>query len=765
VLLVTVLAAALWARPLFMGETFLRRDHATATLPSRDFLGRSLREGRIPEWWPGVGLGTPFAASPAHGVMYPPAWIVGVLPPALGADVVLVLHALFGAVGIALLARRFGAGAAGERFAGGAFMASGYVQSIVVNAIPLLTLAWTPWVALAADRLVTTRCLRAGIFLSLAFAAQIASGDPAGIVTSLIVLAAVVVARAPSPRALLSPAPALVAGVVLAAVWLLPAFGLLGESQRAGGITFKDAAIWSLHPLRLLALVWPRLFGEPMDGARDLEKVLADTGGPGLDAGWAIGIYLGLPVLLAALAGARAQGGRILIAAALVMLVLALGRYTPVYAAWRWLFVPERLVRYPEKHLAGALVLVCALAGVGLSRLLDRPPRWFWVAVGGAGSSFGVALGVLWIPRAHWIEILEPLARPRDVAGALGDSFGGGAVALTSLVVFVAAFAVRRRPHIGWLTPALAVLGAITPMVGESWRLQALGDRDVVVAPPSFLVPHVIPPGRGGGWARLYRSEEGVQLYRSDSSTGMIADIETALPDVATMHDVAYVPGYDPALPSRLKLLWDALNDRGAGARLLTLLGVKWAILPTSTARMTALVPIAVSADGRVVLVENPAHRPRGFVTDRWRRLPDDETVRAELAAPGPFDPWQVRLVGPGPDATPGTTSPRPCAVAMPVPEEVALSCTAERPALAVLVDAWAPGWSARVDGRPATIERVDSVLRGVFIPAGTHEITFAYRTPGLRLGLGISALTAALLAAAAVFSRAAPARPRSDRG
>ena len=75
-----------------------------------------------------------------------------------------------------------------------------------------------------------------------------------------------------------------------------------------------------------------------------------------------------------------------------------------------------------------------------------------------------------------------------------------------------------------------------------------------------------------------------------------------------------------------------------------------------------------------------------------------------------------------------------------------------------VLVDAWAPGWSVAVDGKPAPIERVDALLRGVFVTAGEHRIAFRYQTPGLRLGAAVSVLSFMLLALLWVRWSRAPA-------
>ena len=48
-------------------------------------------------------------------------------------------------------------------------------------------------------------------------------------------------------------------------------------------------------------------------------------------------------------------------------------------------------------------------------------------------------------------------------------------------------------------------------------------------------------------------------------------------------------------------------------------------------------------------------------------------------------------------------------------------------------------GWSATVNGEPAVIEKVNVGFMAVLVPAGTSEIRFTYRTPGLPLGAAVT--------------------------
>ncbi|OPZ13618.1 MAG: Bacterial membrane protein YfhO [candidate division BRC1 bacterium ADurb.BinA364] len=67
--------------------------------------------------------------------------------------------------------------------------------------------------------------------------------------------------------------------------------------------------------------------------------------------------------------------------------------------------------------------------------------------------------------------------------------------------------------------------------------------------------------------------------------------------------------------------------------------------------------------------------------------------------------------------------------------------------AFLLLRDAWAPGWTAQVDGRPAPLLRADGMFRAVPLDAGEREIVFRYRAPGLAAGLALAAAGLAGLA------------------
>jgi hypothetical protein len=111
------------------------------------------------------------------------------------------------------------------------------------------------------------------------------------------------------------------------------------------------------------------------------------------------------------------------------------------------------------------------------------------------------------------------------------------------------------------------------------------------------------------------------------------------------------------------------------------------------------------------------------------------------------------RLVGARPDVeAPG------CGVIPSGRESVRVTCS--RPTTLVRRETWLPGWSARIDGRPATIREAARLFQAVTVPAGSHRVTFAFAPPGMGWALlgfvaGCALLLGSTLRPSSVIARA----------
>ena len=94
--------------------------------------------------------------------------------------------------------------------------------------------------------------------------------------------------------------------------------------------------------------------------------------------------------------------------------------------------------------------------------------------------------------------------------------------------------------------------------------------------------------------------------------------------------------------------------------------------------------------------------------------------------------------------------------------DRVELDATLERPGVVVLADVYYPGWTLTIDGRPAPVHRANRMMRGAAVQAGRHKIIYTYHPRSFRVGLVLSCVG---LAALAALGAACAIRPRAGWG
>jgi len=80
---------------------------------------------------------------------------------------------------------------------------------------------------------------------------------------------------------------------------------------------------------------------------------------------------------------------------------------------------------------------------------------------------------------------------------------------------------------------------------------------------------------------------------------------------------------------------------------------------------------------------------------------------------------------------------------------------------LVVLGDVFYPGWELTIDGRKSEIIRVNRMMRGAAVEAGTHRLVFAYNPRSFRIGMPVSLVAMAVTVALFVASLLKPGSSR----
>ena len=160
--------------------------------------------------------------------------------------------------------------------------------------------------------------------------------------------------------------------------------------------------------------------------------------------------------------------------------------------------------------------------------------------------------------------------------------------------------------------------------------------------------------------------------------------------------------------------------------------------------KMAGLEPIA-QMDGLHVLKNNDA-LPRAYLVPQIEAAPDASAVIKKLSDPA-FEPRETVLTeAPPPHSLPASNVPAAelgtARVMYRGATRVVVEAEAKTECVLVLSDAYYPGWSATIDGKPAAIFPAYYVFRGVILPAGRHEVIYTYIPWTFKAGMAASVTT-----------------------
>lgn len=346
-----------------------RGDTYNYFYPYREISNTVMRSGNFPLWSPDIFMGIPLLANPQLGTFYPPNWLTIAFSAPDAICISILLHVIWAGAGVYVLFRRVVQPAMiPALIAAIVFALGGYVSAHVEQINQLQGIAWLAWLLYLFHRLqFSLKPLRWLILLSIAWALQIFSGHTQTVFMSGIAVGIYALFSTPKEeealkkliRHLVLLASATVLAILLAMPQLLPTLELTGMSNRGGGFDANQATAFSLPPTYIGQALLPGY-----DGQLFTEYIA----------------YAGVVALGLALYGALSPADNrrqrtVWIALALVGLVFAMGRFTPVY--WYIAGLPGfNLFRVPARWLALYSLGVSMLAGYGLLVLQQKGIQW-----------------------------------------------------------------------------------------------------------------------------------------------------------------------------------------------------------------------------------------------------------------------------------------------------------------------------------------------------------------------------------------------------
>lgn len=735
-LLLTGLAFVFMGAALFPAEGRMLYGFDVERLfyPFGEFMFAAFRDGRLPLWNPYVFLGFPQYAEPQLSTFYPVTWLLTYIPASIAYALQYAIHYAWASIGGYVFARRLGAKWSGAFFGG---LAIAYALTmtvrIFVGHMPhVMTLAWMPWVLAAAHWAVQKRTwtatIIAGVPLGMAFLI--------GYIPFLILMVPVLVIfmlwlagrawfggdRPGAFRILAQLAGIGLFAAILAAIQLLPSLEFALNSNRAADrYNFSDS--YSIQWSFLLTGLMPDLFGAPQ-GA--VELWLQDLPGA---IYWEWALYGGiLPLVLFVLAwSVGKKAWRFWVLLGLFGILLALGDkgvfhrllydYLPGWSAFRFASRPVYLFN----------LALAVLAGLMLDRWFDLPQerhahlagilKKVLIGVGGL-MGFLILLSILW-------QGVQTEPEAVQIAGALSEQL----MRLLFFTVLSLGLLIWGYGRPRWLFATLAVLILVVDLWGQ-------GNK--------FITDIKQEPELGWVMADLALPENRLD-YRVLS--------KALSENSGYFYDFYSIYGYDGFTLEASEKLHDLAVSDARVVRMLSgryLMHGPWWELPVIAPGWEILTEPAGAT-----IYERTDAGPRTFIVHEVLGVADAEEAYAKLSDPN-LDFTQTAVVQVLPDTNCALEPAGPVQSSARIisyePERVVIEANAAAGGWLVLNDLHYPGWEAWVDGAPVVIQPTNFALRGVCVPAGTHEIVFEFHPTILRTGALITAAGLLLLIVALVI-------------
>lgn len=708
---------------------------------------------------------------------------------------------------------------------------------------------------LALAALVDTSSRQGWLRVTLAGMAvgmAVTEGADVGAIFSLFVAAFIMcqawIAQGPRARNL-------AAGVVR--VVLVASFAFLVASQAIHGLvetsikgvagTQQDAQTkakrwdwatqWSLPKKETLSLIVPGLFGYRMDSpdggsywgaiGRDpaWDKYFA-SGGRGAPPDGLLrfsggGDYAGIIVVLIAV-WAAAQSFRrkeslfsldhrkwlwFWLAAAVLSLLLAFGRYAPFYRlAYALPYVST--IRNPVKFIevfSVALVVIFASGVDGLQRRYlsavkpapvavwsglqnwwSRAEKFEKIWVCGCGLVWLASLAA-WMVYAHCHDALAQyllsvgVGRESSAVASFSIHSVGWFVALFSLaivvmvLIFNGSFA-GRRAGIGVLLLGLLLLGDLG-LANQPWivywnypekyasnpvidRLRHEPYKHRVAIPPVSLPPQLmaLPELYREEWLQQQFPYYDVQSFDVVEMPRMPQDLKAFLTAMVDANPTNFGP---------LSRAWQLTNTRyilapvdfgdywntqhylaSTALRIVT----RFAIVPkpgiTAVTKADQLTAVLAS-DGNFGLFELAGALPRAKLYTRWESNTNDQAVLQQLFSPS-FNPASLVFVADELPANPEVIGTDHMGGEVQfvsyAPKELVLAAEAASPSVLLLNDHYDPDWKVLVDGTPERLLRCNFFMQGVYLSPGKHRVEFKFQPPFGWLYVSLAAEATGLL-------------------
>jgi hypothetical protein len=730
--------------PWLSGAVTIPWDAKAHFYPQLQFLAQSLHRGEPPFWAPYVFSGSPQIADPQSLIFSPPFLVLALLdanPSFQAADATVLAMLGLGGMAIIALFRDRGWHPAGAIVAALAFAFGGAAAWRIQHIGQILSLAYLPIALWLLTRALERRSWTDGLLSGLVAGLMVLGRDQVAYLGVWVLIGSVLAHwlekgdRWHTVRVSLAPlAFGAIGGAVVVSVPVLLTL-LLAEGSNRPAIDYVGAGQGSLHPALLLTAFAANLFGA--DGP------LQDHWGPPSPLWGPVDLfvarnmgqlYLGaLPVVLIMTAALQrgalwARETRFFTLIAVLMLLYALGRYTPFFRAAFEIVPGVDLFRRP----ADATFIVGFAAAILSGYLIHRWCRDGRVPVGYPRRVLAALLIIIPVALCFAVPIVKNTVH-----------LAQWPITVAALCLAVALTVIALLPRLEARSTAATLL-LVTGIMTADLRFNNGPNESTALPPDTYEV--LRPDSRNPLVEALKASTtEAASDTRLDRVE--LSGLGFHWPNASLVHRLQNVLGYNPLRLGAYSVATGAADHVALPEQrtfaplfpsyrsvLADLLGLRFIATGVPVERIDPklrpgdLKLLAETKDG--FLYENPRAAPRvmfaseALVADFTALLRDGNWPDTDFSKTVLVEPGAPRLQAPARSA-PGASKFRIVAYRN---TEVVIEIDAAAEGYLVLNDPWHPWWEATVDGQAVPVLRANVLFRAVVVPSGGHTVRLEFR-------------------------------------
>ncbi|MBL7069189.1 MAG: YfhO family protein [Candidatus Omnitrophica bacterium] len=770
---------------IFDRRIFAYGDLGRYFYPLREFAASSVKCGSIPLWNPYLKNGTPFLAVLQPCIFYPLSLINYLFSSFDTAfNWYIIAHFYLAGIFVYSLMRYWNFSKVASLISSFVFVFGGYLNSVISMNTTLSSVIWLPLIFLFFDMTLKRRSIYAAIITGVLLSIQFLGGEPTIIYCTIwtLFLYAVfylyflrkedkVVKGIAKILGLFSIASIL--WLFITAAQLLPFLELVANSTRSGSQAFDLVARESILPAELFSFFIPHLFGNTTVAGGHLRV-----------QEWIISFYIGImPILFILFAIFRKPDRKTLFFTAVlaVSLILAMGKYTPVYNfLYKYIF-GFGYIRYPAKFIFLSTFALSILSGIGYDTLsnmnTERRERLAkrLLLINGVLGFLLIIFFTFWGPiYSHIIKFLL------SVGSSMMTHFSGAYITFLSdsanLCRLFIIFSLSMLTLFLFLHRKIRVRIFIFLVVSIIF-LDLLSINMGICKTASLEIFKKEPKS----FSAIKRDEDYFRIMRSDTlgrinqaiwgvnfEKGQYERKMTFASNTAMVHGISDSQGYG-SMSKRdrsefMNLIYMA--KRPFKSKLISLLNIKYVISARPIKEDNyevifkdeiASFPLGYKGKSYpyFYINKNNACMERVFLVKDAKIVENREEI-LKLLDSEDFDPAKLVILEEGPLVANPARSPGPdevrrnnerAEIVSYKPEEVIVEAALNEPKFLILSDSYYPGWKVFVDGKSDNLYRAYYFLRAVYLDKGRHTVRFVFDPLSYKIGKYISLATIALLA------------------